>query len=140
MVQEKNHTVATPAASTITFPLVINAIRFGITPKRVGLLQPIDASRELAGNLAECGPQTGDEDGRAARRHPCQKLVGLLPEKPTSDAANIIELMWAHPNTSVPAVNQGAVKISTWVAEPGSVCTVNEIKIGSPTSSSRSQV
>ncbi len=33
----------------------------------------------------------------------------------------------------------GAVKISTWVAEPGNVWTVNEIRIGSPTSSSRSQ-
>ena len=34
----------------------------------------------------------------------------------------------------------GAVKISTWVAEPGNVWTVNEIRIGSPTSSSRSQL
>jgi tRNA 2-selenouridine synthase len=34
----------------------------------------------------------------------------------------------------------GAVKTSSCVAEPGSVCTVNEIRIGSPTSSARSHV
>jgi hypothetical protein len=34
----------------------------------------------------------------------------------------------------------GAVKISTCVAEPGNVWTVNEIRIGSPTSSCKSQV
>ena len=34
---------------------------------------------------------------------------------------------------------EGAVKISTWVAEPGNVCTVNDIRIGSPTSSSNTR-